>query len=116
MPTYDFECFVCGATDEVIQPMDAPSELDCPMCNEKNAFRKVFLTAPTAFVKGEPTTIGQLADKNTNALGKYERQSKELMDEVRKKHINNDKASLHKEINSMTAKQKDHWIKTGEKP
>lgn len=115
MPTYDFECLECGALEEVVQPMHAPSVLDCPVCNKKNVFKKVFFNAPMISIKGEPTTIGQLADKNTKALGTYERQSKELLDEVNKKHINREKAAMHREINSMTDKQKDHWIRTGEK-
>ena len=113
MPTYDFECFVCGATDEVIQPMDAPSELDCPMCNEKNAFRKVFLTAPTAFVKGEPTTVGQLADRNTKTMGRYELQDKKAKD-IKVNEEQKSKTALHRKINKMTPQQKADWIRKGD--
>ncbi len=114
MPTYDFECSVCGALDEIIQHVDAPSEKDCPVCNEKGTFRKVFLTAPTAFVKGEPTTIGQWADKNTKAMGKYEKQAKEIQDQAQKHmKVDNDKQTQMRAINRMTPEQKDRYIRTG---
>ena len=115
MPTYDFECSICHAVDEVIQSMDAPSELDCPMCNEKAAFKKVFLTPPISFIRGEPTTIGQLADKNSRAMGKLEKQNKEIQDEVKKHTKMNQMRTHHDDINRMTPQEKDHWIRTGDK-
>jgi putative FmdB family regulatory protein len=115
MPTYDFECSVCQAVDEVIQSMDSPSELDCPVCNEKAAFKKVFLTPPMSFVRGEPTTIGQWADKNSRSMGRLEKQNKEIQDEVAKRTKMNQMRSTHDDINRMSPTQKDHWIRTGEK-
>jgi putative FmdB family regulatory protein len=116
MPTYDFECSNCGHQDEIIQSMSADSTKDCPACDAKASFTKVFLTAPTAFVKGEPTTIGQWADKNTKALGRYERQAKEIQDEANKymSPEAKERQAMHKKINNMSGEQKQKWIMEGD--
>ena len=75
MPLYDFECKKCKYYDEVRQAYDAASIIECPCCNEKT-LRKVFINAPSISVRGEPNTIGQLADRNTSKMGHYEKQEK----------------------------------------
>ena len=75
MPTYDFECRDCAYYAEIKQGINDPSTLTCPHC-EKSTLVKVFINAPAMFVRGEPTTIGHQADRNTQKMGKYELQEK----------------------------------------
>ena len=110
MPTYDYECADCKHQEEIFQKF-AEKELDiCPSCN-KSSFRRVILEAPLAFIKGDPTSVGQLADRNTKKMGKYERQSKEKQHNMKQQL--SEKQKLNKKINSMTAAQKRKWIQEG---
>ncbi len=113
MPTYDFECRECGYSDEIFQRHDAPSTLNCPQCN-KQAFSKIFVNPPVMFVKGEPTTIGHLADRNTKKMGRYELQDKKEEHGILKSREEQKKRDVHKKINSMTEKQKMDWIRNGD--
>ena len=96
MPLYDFECKKCKYYDEVRQAYDAASIIECPCCNEKT-LRKVFINAPSISVRGEPNTIGQLAD----------RKPKNNSDAQQRRNLN-------RKVNSMTPVQKLKWIKEGD--
>jgi putative FmdB family regulatory protein len=117
MPTYDFECEPCAYITEIRQSASEPNILKCPIC-EQETLKKVFISAPTVFVRGEPTTIGQLAERNTSKIGKYELETKRESDkiqtavseEVKKKR------KEHRAIQSMTPEQQVKYIKTGEMP
>ena len=114
MPLYDFECEPCAYYTEIRQGMSEPSLLKCPVCGQKT-LKKIFINAPSVFVRGEPTTIGQQADRNTSKMGTYELQDKENKDNPNKMTAE-DKANRdrHQKIVSMTPQQKTQWIKTGE--
>ena len=75
MPIYDFECQDCAYYTEITQKMEAPSKHECPHCG-KQTLVKVLINPPVMFVRGAPTTIGQMADRNTEKMGKYELQDK----------------------------------------
>ena len=46
MPIYDYACRQCGKEFEALRRVhDHDSEVECPVCGEKNAERKVSLTA-----------------------------------------------------------------------
>jgi putative FmdB family regulatory protein len=46
MPLYDYECRHCGTQFEALRSVkDNDSEVVCPNCREKDAERKVSLTA-----------------------------------------------------------------------
>lgn len=115
MPTYDFECEPCAYITEIRQSIDSPSTLECPICKQ-DTLKKVFISAPTMFVRGEPTTVGQLAERNTVKLGKYELEARKendklqntVSEEVKKKR------QEHRAIQSMTPEQQVKYIKTGE--
>ena len=113
MPLYDFECSRCAYYTEIRQGVDEPSTHQCPHCGE-DTLVKVFINSPAFFVRGEPNTVGQLADKNSRNMGTYEKQDKD-----HKNHTNNNpehrkKRDTHRKINSMTQKQKLKWIKEGD--
>jgi putative FmdB family regulatory protein len=32
MPIYEYQCPTCGLKEEILQPMDAPTTLECERC------------------------------------------------------------------------------------
>ena len=69
MPTYDYECNDCGCEFEQFHRFsEDPSP--CGSCGSSN-IKTVINQAPMGFVKGEPTTLGQLAENNTKNMGRY---------------------------------------------
>ncbi len=117
MPTYDFECEPCAYHIEIFQRHDAPQTHKCPIC-EQQTLSKIFINAPGIIIRGEPTTVGQQADRNTSKMGKYELESKRLNDTVNSELNNKQKSARerHRAIVSMTPEQQTHWVKTGERP
>ena len=74
------------------------------------------------FVKGEATTLGQLADRNTSKMGKYELEKNN--NDQKKGDIKSSKPkewwqkggdATAKEINKMSEKQKSDYIRKGKK-
>lgn len=68
---YDYECqnIECGLILEIDQGIKEPKITKCPIC-EQETFERIFLQAPLGFVK-EVKTVGQLAEKNAKAMGRY---------------------------------------------
>tara|TARA_B100001113_G_C21119302_1_gene626677 strand:- start:752 stop:1096 length:345 start_codon:yes stop_codon:yes gene_type:complete len=114
MPTYDFECESCGYSAEIKQGFDAPSKHKCPKCGKKTLI-KVFINAPIFSVKGDPTTIGHLAERNTEKMGKYEIQDRNKQNNIGQEDKSElGRRDLNRKINKMTASQKRKWIKDGD--
>ena len=67
---YEYECPQCG-TFEVVQSIhdEALTKCQCGQLIER------IVTGGLGF-RGEPKTIGALADKNTSKMGHYEREDK----------------------------------------
>lgn len=115
MPLYDFECEPCAYHTEIIQGMNDPNTLECPKCGA-SSLKKIFITAPQMFVRGEPTTVGHQAERNTQKMGKYELEAKIEGDKFQKKVSSemSKKREQHRSIMSMTPEQQTNYIKTGE--
>jgi putative FmdB family regulatory protein len=115
MPTYDFECEPCAYHTEIKQGFEDPSTLECPKCGEQS-LKKIFITAPQMFVRGEPTTIGHQAHRNTENMSKMELEAKREGDKFTKKVSSevSKKRESQRAIMSMTPEQQTHYIKTGE--
>jgi len=113
MPTYDFECEPCAYYAEIFQAHDAPSTLKCPECGKKTLV-KVFLTPPAIAIRGEPSTIGHLADRNTQKMGTYEKQDRDRKAMVEDHVKHKETRERHRKINNMTPKQQLNWIKNGD--
>lgn len=112
MPTYDYECRTCSHGEEVYQSFSDKPLTTCPKCGEEQ-YRRVILTAPRISVKGEPTTIGQLSDRNTSKMGRYELQAREQADDIAGQLKQKEDRQTYKKINSMTAAQKKKYIEEG---
>lgn len=69
---FDYECQNegCQFLFEVEQKVSARRLRKCPACG-KRKLERVILEAPLGFVQREPTTVGQLAERNTKELGTY---------------------------------------------
>lgn len=115
MPTYDFECEPCAYHTEIVQGFDDPSTHTCPKCGAET-LKKIFITAPQMFVRGEPTTIGHQAHRNTENMSTWELEAKREGDKLQKT-VDSEmkkKQKAHRAIQSMTPEQQTHYIKTGE--
>ena len=114
MPTYDFECEPCAYYTEIVQSFNDPSTHKCPHCG-KNTLKKIFINPPTISIRGEPTTIASLADRNTEKMGHYELQDKthkDMNNEKQKK--TREHRELNRKINNMSQKEKVKWIREGD--
>ena len=80
--------------------------------------KKVFISPPLGFVRGEANTIGHLAERNTERLGRYEKEDKKFQDKFKQGLSKEQKQrrEMHQSIISMTPEQKVNYIKTGKKP
>ena len=69
MITYEYECDACGANFDVMQSIKDDAYTVCPECNDDKLHR--VLHAPLHIrIIGEPTTIGQIADRNAKHMSK----------------------------------------------
>ena len=120
MPTYDYLCNECGCEFEQFHGFnEKPSP--CEDCDSSN-IQIVINQAPMGFVKGEPTTLGQLAESNTKNMGSYELSEKRakqeegnLKKQKPKNWVEKSGNANQSEINKMTKTQKARYIKDGEK-
>lgn len=85
-------------------------------CLQAKTLKRVILGAPNLLIRGNPTTIGQLADENTRKMGHYEKQEKENTDRGGTRITAEQKAKReqHQKIISMTPEQQTKWIKEGD--
>ena len=67
MITYVYECSNCGHTMEKQQSIKDNALKRCPFCKKHKLFR-VICTPMYVKVIGEPTTVGQLAERNSKGL------------------------------------------------
>lgn len=115
MPCYDFQCDECAYYTEIKQGFDGPSSHECPCCGKKT-LNKVFINPPAVMVRGEPKTIGHLADRNTSKMGKYEIEDKNQKNNIHKNKNTPEakRAALNRRINSMSQTDKLKWIREGD--
>ncbi len=115
MPNYDFECEPCCYHTEIFMTFNEYENIkECPVCGQKT-LKRVILGVPNLLVRGNPTTIGQLADENTRKMGHYEKQEKENKD--RGNGLTSEqktKRQQHQKIVSMTPEQQVKWIREGD--
>jgi putative FmdB family regulatory protein len=69
MPTYDYRCNSCGHEFEVYQSFTDKVKRTCPDCKKKTLERLIGCGI-AAFCQQDPTTIGQLGERNAKSAGK----------------------------------------------
>jgi putative FmdB family regulatory protein len=117
MPTYDYLCNDCGCEFERIHGFGkTPDPCECGSSNIKIVINQ----APAAFVKGEPTTLGQLAESNTKNMGRYELEDKRAYQEAgkqkpKKEWWQKSGNASSADINKMSKTQKAKYIRDGDK-
>lgn len=74
MPTYHYACKSCEHEEMIVQSIKSEPETICVSCGEAALERVIH--APDLLIRGEPKTLGQLADRNTSKMGKYELEAK----------------------------------------
>ena len=111
MPHYDYRCNHCGfCQQDAYQSMNDKPYTKCPKCT-KQTFERMISGGLSPFVIQEPSTIGQLADKNT-------KDNRSQLDEAAAKKRETEPqqpdVSYRKKINKMTPEQKRKYIMEGD--
>ena len=116
MPLYDYLCKnkKCKSElNDIHQSFNDEALIICPKCKQSTLIR-VVNSAPMVIAKSEPTTIGQLAEKNSKTIGRQEIQERTLKDKENKKQVlSQTKKELYSKINKMSDKQKHGYIENG---
>tara|TARA_B100001564_G_C20665167_1_gene683415 strand:- start:3558 stop:3896 length:339 start_codon:yes stop_codon:yes gene_type:complete len=110
---YDYLCHSCGETLEDVQQSIHDEALTlCPSCG-KNSLERIPSGGLGSFMKNSSNTIGSQADHNWSKMGSYQKSEIEHKNKD-SKHAKEQK-NMRGKINNMTAKQKERYIRTGEK-
>ena len=115
MPTYEYQCDKCDHNFEIVKSFNDSHKKKCPECGKLSLYQVI--SPPTVFVKGEATTLGQISDRNTEKMGRYELEDKRASQDKGnlKKKKKKERDSARKEINKMTREQKANYIRDGKK-
>ena len=117
MPKYDYVCeSCCHEINDIYQSFSEDALIKCPSCGQDSLHRVIYGGLGT-FVK-EAKTVGQLADKNWNRMGRYQ---KSEIEQKRKEATKSQESPLssfgkasRSQINKMTPEQTKKYIITGE--
>ena len=114
MMLYDYGCHECGETlKDVKQSIHDEALTKCPSCG-KESLERVPYGGLGSFLKNSSNTIGGQADYNWSKMGSYQKseiEAKTRDGKAQESQVSKDR----KQINKMTAKQKERYIRTGEK-
>lgn len=115
MPIRAYKCETCELEIESYENLkDAPLK-KCPQCGKNDLEPQLF--APSGFVRREATTVGQLADRKSQKVGKYESEfhreaailsGQEAKDKARKAEV-----ELNRKISKMSPNAKERYIMEG---
>lgn len=109
---YTYRCYDCEHEFDASQSIkDAPLK-KCPNCKHLSIERVIY--PPIIFSKREPTTIGQLADRNSKKLGKAEISERENKRKAENKPaMDQARVELNRKLASKTEAQKQRYIEDG---
>ena len=113
VPLYDYQCSKCVFYTEIKQNMRDDPIKKCPNCG-KNSLERIIISPPSVFVRGDPHTIGQLADRNAKKMGHYELEERKQKDNVGQSKEKSETRKLHRKINSMSKSEQLKWIRRGD--
>lgn len=119
MPEYSFYCRKCKHKFSRywnISQYDKEIDLiECESCSADKSFVSRDYQEDNMVVSyHEVKTIGQLADRNTKKMGKYELQDKMREDNMDFHKKNKEVAAKRRRLNKMTPEQKKKWIMEGD--
>lgn len=115
---YDYKCDECSyELIDVYQSIHDEALIKCPSCGKDSLIRVIY-GGVGSFMK-DVKTIGQLADKNWNKMGYY--QKSEIESKKNEQKVKEETSfsfagnATKKEINKMSDSQQKKYIMTGEK-
>jgi putative FmdB family regulatory protein len=111
MPTYHYKCSACESHFELRHSIKEPLVKKCPECHA--LAMEVVIEPFELTVKGEIKTIGQLAEKNSKAMGKEQLAMKMEKDGVNKSIALSEKQKEVNKLGSLSNEQKVKYIETG---
>ena len=115
MNRYDYVCQKCShELRDVLQSIKDPPKKKCPECG-KRGLKRVLYGGLLVSVKQDPTTIGQLADKNASKMGSYQKSEIEEKKKKSEPATDKDAPATRVDINKMSEKQKHRYIMEGKK-
>ena len=111
---YDYACTECGETlVDVKQSIHEDALTKCPTCGN-HSLQRVPHGGLGSFMKHNSNTIGSQGDKNWSQMGHYQKSEIEAKSKQEFGPAK-EKREQRRQINNMTAKQKERYIRTGEK-
>lgn len=109
---YDYKCANCEhVLNDVVQSIHDKPLKKCPNCKKHKLERVIF--SNHVYCKGEATTVGQWAEKNSKKMGKYGVQDREHADNKDKIDA---KKAMRQEVSrlgKMTKEQQERYIHEG---
>lgn len=105
-------CDNCDHTFDISQGFNDEKLKKCPECNENSLYQD--LSGQYSFVIGEPKTVGQLAERNTKKMGRYELEAKMVADGIPERIEKRKKIEKINKISKMTPDQKRKYIYEGD--
>lgn len=130
---YDYECENCGfLMEDVYQSIADDALTKCPECKKKSLNRIIYGGTYACVKAGEPTTIGQIAEKRFeeghttmpdgkqitkiewNKSDMVERKEKRIHEAKERRKQREAKERQQKKINRMTPEQKRNYIINGD--
>ncbi len=116
MPVYEYECKKCEHSFEINQSMEDKPKKKCPSCGKFQLYK--IISEPIIIVRQAPTTLGQLAAKNSKTAGKTkveELEEKQKKNKPKEPWYTKNAPASRREIQKMTREQKANYIKKGKK-
>lgn len=113
MPNYEYRCDQCGHNFEIKQKYEDKPKKKCPECKAHKLYR---VYSAYAFILGEPKTVGHLADRNTQKMGKYELEAARSKLRPTERPESKAKRKKLRKLGSLTPEQKTKYIEKGELP
>jgi len=113
MPRYDYRCENCNyELNDIYQSFQDKPLKKCKNCKKMTLHRVVF--SPHVYVRGEPTTMGQLAERNSKKMGKTQVEEMSKKDkESKQSALKEAKNEMRSKINKMNNSQKRSYIENG---
>lgn len=117
MAAYDMVCGNCGFEFELNKSIHDPFPTKCPQCKKHKLYQDY--SVPYFAIRQDPKTLGHLAERNTEKMGKYELESARNKGPHRKEKprlwYNADGKNLTSELRHLdTEAKKQNYILKGE--
>lgn len=116
MLSYEYKCDNCDHEFEIDQSITDKPKKKCPEC-KKYKLQRLISGGMCAFVNGEPTTVGQLADRNYKMNKTRIRENEAKKAELNPKDSGpwwNTTNEKKKKIAKMNNEQKHKYIMEGD--